>query len=47
VNRTVVPVHLPDEGLPWWQVLPLTLLGCAIAFGILYLLARLLQRRKR
>lgn len=29
----VAPV--PASGLPWWAVVPLTLLGCAIAFGLI------------
>ncbi len=47
VALTVVPVRVPDSGLPWWQEVPLTILGCAIAFGILYLLARLLNKRRK
>jgi hypothetical protein len=43
----VVPVHVPDSGLPWWQQALLTVLGCLIAFGLLYLLSRLINRRNR
>jgi hypothetical protein len=29
-------VNVSTEGLPLWQVVPLTLLGCAIAFGLIW-----------
>jgi hypothetical protein len=31
-----VYVNVGDPGLPLWQVVPLTILGCAIAYGLLW-----------
>jgi predicted lipid-binding transport protein (Tim44 family) len=30
-----VYIHVDDSGLPIWQVVPLTILGCAIAYGLI------------
>jgi hypothetical protein len=42
-----VPVHVPSDGLPVWQQALLTVLGCVIAFGILYGIYRLLPKSWR
>jgi predicted lipid-binding transport protein (Tim44 family) len=31
-----VYIHVNDSGLPIWQVVPLTILGCAIAYGLIW-----------
>jgi hypothetical protein len=31
-----VYIHVNDPGLPIWQVVPLSILGCAIAFGLIW-----------
>jgi hypothetical protein len=31
-----VYVNVGNSGLPWWQVVPLTILGCAIAYGLIW-----------
>lgn len=36
-------VRVRDSDLPWWQQIPLTVLGCLIAFGILWLLYKLVM----
>lgn len=46
VPMAPVPVHVASEGLPWWQQVLLTILGCAIAFGLLALAARLLPKNR-
>jgi hypothetical protein len=38
-----VYVHVDDPGLPIWQVIPLTVLGCAIAAGLLWAVAALIN----
>lgn len=38
-----VTVRVRDSGLPWWQEIPLTILACVIAFGVLYLLYKLVM----
>jgi predicted lipid-binding transport protein (Tim44 family) len=42
-----VYVRVDSEGLPWWQVIPLTLLGVAIAFGLIKGFLWLLDTPKR
>ena len=38
-----VYIHVNDPGLPIWQVLPLTLLGCALGLGLVWCMVALIR----
>ncbi len=39
-----VYIHVNDPGLPIWQVLPLTLLGCALGLGLVWCMVALIDK---